>query len=67
VPDDVLVVSQQQIVWQFLPFEQPQPERVVEVGNVVLIHTLQVRSLKVIGEILKARDTKQAQHPLIQH
>jgi hypothetical protein len=54
-------------VWQFLPFEQPQPERVVEVGNVVLIHTLQVRSLKVIGEILKARDTKQAQHPLIQH
>ena len=67
VPDDVLVVFEQQLGGQLRQVEELRRERVVEVVDVVLVQPFQRLVAQVLGQLLEALDVEQRQQPLVEH
>ena len=67
VPDDVLVVLQQQLGRQLRQVEELRRERVVEAMDVVLVQPLQRLVAQMLGQLLEALDVEERQQPLVEH
>src|SRR5690606_38369656 len=68
MPDDVLVVGQQEVRGQSAAVaEQGLLQDVVELTDVLRINTLQVVAADQALELLEPHDIEQAQHLLVQH
>ena len=67
VPDDVLVVLQQQFCRQLRQVEELRRQGMVEAVGVVLVQTYQCLVAQQLGQVFEALRVEQRQQPVIEH
>jgi len=67
VPDDVLVVLEQQLGGELRQVEELRRERMMKAVDIVLVQTFQRLFTQVLGQLLERFHGEQRQQPLVEH